>query len=77
MVVPFNKNRYRSQKESLTGASVLATDPGNVLPEVSCQVIELLVGTCSSKKSYQNCISINEDESWTTFMVAALPSAFR
>lgn len=28
---------------------MLAMDPGNVLPEVSCQVIVLVVGTCSSK----------------------------
>lgn len=48
MVVPFNKNRYGSQKEAFTGASVLAVDPGNALPEVSCQVIKLLAGICSS-----------------------------
>lgn len=76
-VVPFNINRHGSQKEAFTEASVLAMDPGNALPEVSCQVIKLLFGTCSSKKSCQNCIGISEAESWTTFMVAALPSAFR
>lgn len=49
MTVPFNKNRYGSQKEAFTGASVLAMDPGSALPEVSCQVTEVLTGTCSSK----------------------------
>lgn len=48
MVVPFKKNKYGSNKEAFTVANMLATDPGNALPEVSCQVFELLVGICSS-----------------------------
>lgn len=76
MVVPFNKNGYGSQKEAFTGASVLAVEPGSALPEVSCQVIELPVGTCSSEIPAKIVFRINKDESWTTFMAAALPSVF-
>lgn len=56
---------------------MLAMDPGNVLPEVSCQVIVLVVGTCSSKNPAKRLLLINEDESWTTFMVAVLHGASR